>query len=39
VREGSNVIISVYRYTAPATSTDTTPVTPDTTPQGQNQNP
>jgi serine/threonine-protein kinase len=42
VREGSTVIISVYHYTAPTTvPTDTTtaPVTPDTTPQGQNQNP
>jgi beta-lactam-binding protein with PASTA domain/predicted Ser/Thr protein kinase len=38
VREGSSVIISVYRYTAPSTdttTTDTTPTTPDTTPQNQ----
>ena len=44
VREGSNVIISVYRYTAPTTDTiptdtTTTPASPGTTPQGQNQNP
>jgi serine/threonine-protein kinase len=44
VRQGSNVIISVYRYAAPSTDTvptDTTtaPVPPDTTSQGQNQNP
>ncbi len=44
VNQGSTVIISVYRYTAPTTDTTTTdttttPVTPNTIPQGQNQNP